>query len=262
MISALSLLRKAVRLLTDDPLLTVRVVAPCVALMTAVGGVAVVAVPDLLRIRPGDVDLTVMGSGLLPGVLVGTFALSYALMAIAWHRHTLRDSHGARPLSLSLMGGYLWRVLLLAAVQLAVGLVLVVPLALSGHAGGDAGGPALFSMAATTLAAQLVLLWLSLRLSLILPAAALGRPLTMRSSWGHTTQLARPLWGVAAALAALNMLFAGLLATLGLTQPAQIAAVELPACILEGMLIFSIVTVLYSVSVQGQTPGQSSRQIA
>ena len=151
--------------------------------------------------------------------------------------------------------GYLGRVLALALIQLVVSLALVIPLVISStSAAPDGGSPALASMMLTTFVSQLILLWLSLRLSLILPAAALGRPLAMSLSWRYTSPLARPLWGVAAALAFVNTAFTGLLTLLELTAPAHVVAFELPVYILEGLLIFSVLTTLYALQIQKRAP--------
>jgi hypothetical protein len=251
LITARSLLRHAIGLLTQDPLKTLTVVAPALGLMAGIGVIAALAAPDVLRIGPGNPNAAQLGLGVLPLILLGAFVLSYALMAILWHRHTLGDQRKHRPMSLSLVAGYLWRVIALAAVQLAVSLALVIPLVLSNQTGGASGAsPALASILLTTFVTQLVLVWLSLRLSLILPAAAVGRPLRMAHSWRYTQALARPLWGVAAALAVMNTAFTGILTLFELTAPAHVVALELPVYILEGLLIFSVLTTLYAHQIQ------------
>jgi hypothetical protein len=248
-------LRQAIALLTNDPWKTLTVVAPSLVLMAVIGVIAALTAPGVLSVRLGNPDLGRISASALPAGLLVAFVLSYALMAILWHRHTLQDSRAARPLSVSLCAGYLMRVLALGAIQLVVSLALVIPLVLSARSGaGDGMPPALPSMILTTFLTQLVLLWLSLRLSLILPAAALGRPLRMAHSWRHTASLARPLWGVAAALALVNTVFTGVLAMLDMTSPFHIVALELPVYILEGLLIFSVLTTLYAVLVQKHPP--------
>lgn len=234
---------------------TVIVVAPALVLMCGVGIITAMFAPELLALDPSQPDLDSVKSVKLAVVLLCTFVLSYALMAILWHRHTLRETRKPAPMGLSLICGYLWRVLALALIQLIAGLALVIPL-IAASLGGAAqsGPPALPSMLLTTFVTQLLLLWLSLRLSLILPAAALGRPITMRQSWRYTLSLSRPLWGVAAVLALINTALAAFVALFDLSQPVHALLVELPIYIIEGLLIFSVLTTLYAKLVQTHDP--------
>ena len=239
MITALTLLKYALHLLTRSPLKTLEVVMPALVLMGAVGVFAAVTAPDLLANGPllGDIDSVRDGLRMICFALA--FMFSYALMAILWHRHTLSDTRTPRRMSISLLAGYLWRVFALSLIQLAAGFAMVVPL--------------LASMLIATFITQLVLFWLSLRLSLILPAAALGKPIRMAQSWRYTVSIARPLWGVAAVLALSKALLAGLVTMIDLASPGYRLAIELPVSALEGLLIFSVLTALYSVQAPRNT---------
>ncbi|KEJ89650.1 hypothetical protein [Sulfitobacter donghicola] len=252
--STLNLLRHAFGLVTTHPAKTVKVIAPAILMMGGVGLLTAALAPELLAINPSKPDLTSITSVNLALVLLTTFILSYALMAILWHRHTLGPTHAPRPMSAPLILGYLWRVIVLAIIQLVVGLVLVLPLIAAGQEGETAANPSTFSMLLTTFLTQLLLVWLSLRLSLILPAAALGRAITMRHSWQRTQSVSRMLWGVAAALAFINTTFAALIALVSPSTPEHMLALELPIYIIEGLLIFSVLTTLYARQIQqGET---------
>lgn len=248
MITAPTLLKYAFHLLTRSPLKTLEVVTPALVLMGAVGVVAAITAPELLANGPllGDIDS--FRDGLRIACIGLAFLFSYALMAILWHRHTLSDTRTPRRMSISLLVGYLWRVFALSLIQLAASLAMVVPLVVFSRTpeGADAT-PALASMMLSTFITQLVLLWLSLRLSLILPAAALGKPIRMAQSWRYTVSIARPLWGVAAVLALSNTLLTGLVTIIDFASPGYRLAIELPVSVLEGLLIFSVLTALYSV---------------
>lgn len=248
MITALTLFKYALHLLTRSPLKTLEVVTPALVLMGAVGVFAAVTAPDLLANGPllGDIDS--FRDGLRMGGIALAFMFSYALMAILWHRHTLSDTCTPRRMSISLLAGYLWRVFALSLIQLAASFAMVVPLVVFSRTAQSADAtPALASMLISTFITQLVLLWLSLRLSLILPAAALGKPIRMAQSWRYTVSIARPLWGVAAVLALSNTVLTGLVTAIDLASPGYRLAIELPVSVLEGLLIFSVLTALYSV---------------
>jgi hypothetical protein len=253
--TALQLLRQAIGLLTDNPLKTLVVVGPAAALMVAVCVVTALSAPELLSIGATNVVPANLPLGWMSAVLLGVFVFSYALMAILWHRYTLGDTHVSQPMSTPLVLGYLWRVLMLALIQLAISLAFIIPLILSSQNGnGAVQSPALPSILLTTFISQLLLVWASLRLSLILPAAAIGRPIRMLHSWRYTRNLARPLWGVAAVLALLNTTITALVTSAGLKSPAFVLAFELPIYILEGLLIFSILTTVYARQVQQNPP--------
>ncbi|MCX7566344.1 hypothetical protein OS189_08305 [Sulfitobacter sp. F26169L] len=253
--SAVDLLRHALNLVIRRPLTTVSVVAPALVLMCGVGLITAVMAPELLTLDPTGPELQNVKSVKLALILLTTFILSYALMAILWHRHTLSETGNPSPMSASLVFGYLWRVMALAFIQLVAGLVLVVPLIAAGHNNGASGEtPALISMLLTTFVTQLLMLWLSLRLSLILPAAALGRPIKIKQSWRYTRPISRTLWGVAAGLAFINTTLTALVTSFELTQPAYVLALELPIYIIEGLLIFSVLTTLYAQQIQRKDP--------
>ena len=235
---------------------TVTVVAPALILMGGVSLITAVMAPDVLSISPDNPNIGLLAEGLLPTFLIAGFVLSYALMAILWHRHTLADRPARRPMSAGLVFGYLWRVMALALIQLIASLALVLPLMILTQTGSvSARPPALASIMITTFTTQLVLLWFSLRLSLILPAAALGNPMPLAQSWRHTHSIARPLWGVAAALALVNTVFTALTTLFNLSAPGHVVAIELPVYILEGLLIFSVLTTLYSRLVHKDLSG-------
>ena len=249
--SAINLLRQAFDLVVSRPLETVAVISPALLLMGGVGLITASMTPELLVLDPIRPDFKTIGSINLALALLASFALSYALMAILWHRHTLKETSSPLPMSPKVIFGYLWRVVALALIQLLAGLTLVLPLIAAGQ--GDATsstGPAMSSMLLTSFLTQFLLVWLSLRLSLILPAAALGRPISIAHSWRSTRAISRSLWGVAAVLALINTTLSASVALVAPNQPGQLLAIELPIYILEGLLIFSVLTTLYAQQIQ------------
>lgn len=255
MLTAATLLQQAIRLLTRSPLTTLTVLMPALIMMSAVGIIAAFATPGILLASPAGPILNSIESGLKAAGVIAAFILSYAAMAILWHRHTLRDTCTISPISFALLRGYVWRVLALALIQLAASLALVTPLVLfSNSVNGGTGTPSPSSIIFSTFIIQLTLIWLSLRLSLILPSAALGKPISMAESWQQTKAMSRTLWSVAAVLAAVNTCFAGLTSLLAPTSPPQRLLIEMPVLIFEGLLIFSVLTTLYTCT----TPNQKS----
>lgn len=246
MITTLNLLQRAVGLLTKHPLRTVTVLAPALVLMAIVGFAAAIIAPGFLT--SGAQGTAAGGSSL---VVLTAFVLSYAMMAILWHRHTLHDMGEQRPMTVRLVFGYIWRALALTAIQIAVNFALIIPLILSIRSNdADTAAPALVSILLSTFITQLFLLWLSLRLSLILPAAALGKPISMAKSWRYTVSVSRPLWGVAAVLALANTLATSFITLIDLDSSGHQLAIEMTIYIVQGLLIFSVLTTLYSLQAR------------
>ncbi|WP_298857548.1 hypothetical protein [uncultured Sulfitobacter sp.] len=244
--TALSLLRHALELLTHHPLKTLRVISPAVALMIGVSIIAVLTTPEIsLGVAGDDAPMSVPTNWLL---LAG-MTFSYAMMAILWHRHTLGGAGISHPISIPLILSYLLRVAQLTLIQLSVSLALIIPLIISSQ-NSASDGPAFHSVMLTTFATQLLLVWLSLRLSLILPAAAIGQPIKLMMSWKHTQLLNHPLWRIAALLALINTGLTGLAGLFDLKATYHLMVFELPIYIFEGLLIFSILTTLYKLQVQ------------
>ena len=251
--SAVAILLHALRQLLQSPVTTLRVILPALLVIAGTGLLVWIAAPGLLAFGFAQAGSPAWPSGStglmwLALLLMGVFG--YALMAILWHRHGLTDGKASRP-GIKLVLAYLWRVLLLSLIQILISIVIVIPLLISLATGdGESPGPSLPAMLLTTFLAGLLLIWLSLRLSLVLPAAALGDRMGFAESWATTAPIVRPLWGVAALLAALNTLLSGLIGLIGAETPLVTLLIETPIYIAQGLLIFSVLTTLYGLLVQ------------
>lgn len=247
--TAAAIVRHALRMLLQDPMVTLRVIAPALALLGLVGLATLLAAPSLLVFG----TQTDGSNPLIAVLLMLGFIAGYGLMAMLWHRHAL-PVPAPRALGARLFAGYMWRVLLLGLIQLGFSIAIVIPLLLSAAMGqNDGPAPNAAAVLITTFLTQLLLLWVSLRFSLILPAAAVGQPLAILESWSKTHRMSRPLWGVAAILAAFNTALAaliGIIGMIGARTPLVALIVELPVYILQGMLIFGVLTTLYAHLVQ------------
>jgi hypothetical protein len=93
----------------------------------------------------------------------------------------------------------------------------------------------------------------ALRISLILPAAALSARMSIPDSWEATRTVAASLWGVALILAGLNLV---LYLIAGLLLPGQFGAsfvIRTMFFALEGLIFISILTTLYGHLVEGRS---------
>lgn len=258
MTRGLAIIMHAVRMLIHAPATTLQVILPGMALVLASTLGAYFLIPDTLIAMvssdPNDIA-QIPPSHVLLLLVLGLAALfGYALMAILWHRHVLLNSPD-RDQDISPPGGiiaaYLWRAIIVAFVQLLAALPILFSLAAVAAvlgAGSEQGGPSI----AFNLLAGSAFVWVALRISITLPAAAMGKPMSIRQSWTVSAQLS----GAALAIAALLSLFniATSVIIFGLIPEPGSFALVLETCVflLEGLLFVSVLTTLYGHLVEGR----------
>lgn len=257
--TALALLAHALRMLIFEVGTTMRVLSPAILLVVgcslAIGFLAPDAV-ELFNAVPGE-SIALTPSSALTFVLFGVIGLfGYALMAILWHRHVLLNGEdgGLRP-GASLVLSYLWRAIVVGCVQLLAAIPVTLVVGVLGAAFMQTGaGGAVTSL--LTLGGSVIFIWIALRLSVVLPAAALGYRMAVRESWNVTQSLSAPLWGLAVLLTGLNMLVS--LLALGLVPTQGVIALMLGTVIfiVEGLIFVSVLTTLYGHLVEGRSLGQ------
>ncbi len=258
MTNAIAILTHALRMLAYEPATTFRVIAPALLLVMLSAVVGAIMLPDALiafQVNPQDFDLPSASSMLLLMGLGIIGLIGYALMAILWHRHVLlngAEEHANLSPSAAVLGGYIWRAFILALVQiliaLPIALVMILFLSLGG---GIIPG---FSMVIGVLAGVLFI-WFALRLSVILPAAALGKSLRISESWQVTAPIADTLWGLALLLAVLNMVAS---LVVGVITPNSIGAAMIAQTVLyviDGLVFVSVLTTLYGHLLEGRPLG-------
>lgn len=181
--------------------------------------------------------------------LLGGFATLW--VAVAWHRYVLLAEYPASVLP-RFHGG---RVLAYFGWSLVLGVVLfalpgaVIALLAWAATGGAIEEPSAAVVLPIVLAA-LVLVWVSMRLSLVLPAAAIGERLGLRDSWQATRPIALGIIGLFALTIGFAMLLMVGVMVLYYTLPmtGQIAAAIVQWIMM--LLQLSILTTLYGVYVE------------
>ncbi|PIV73971.1 MAG: hypothetical protein COW55_11130 [Rhodobacteraceae bacterium CG17_big_fil_post_rev_8_21_14_2_50_65_11] len=183
----------------------------------------------------------------LAGIVVS--AITYCWAAVGWHRFVLLEEHGngivpqwRGPNILS----YIGRAILIGVVVMLIGIVSGMLLTM-------------IMFAAPVQAVGFVLAtgwvmgmsWVITRMGLILPAAALGKPMTIRESWTATkpvaTDLLVPLFVIAVAMNLLSELIMLLFtnSTLGMIPLAFLYWMQV-------LLNLSLMTTLYGTQVEGR----------
>jgi hypothetical protein len=103
--------------------------------------------------------------------------------------------------------------------------------------------------------AGILFVWVALRLSVVLPAAALGNGMRIGESWAATAPVSNALWGVAVLLALLNVVIS-LITVAVLPDGLAIAMiVQTVIYIVEGLVFISVLTTLYGHLVEGRSLG-------
>ena len=255
--TALAILSHALRMLIFDIYGTLRVLMPALLLVLAcAAGIALFA-PDMMTVLGAEPDVMLApepASALIFMVLGMTGLLGYAMMAILWHRHVLLN--GAERAEVMRPGpgvffSYIWRAMVVGMVQLLASVpIAVVVTLLAGPAPGGLMG------ALTGLLGSLVFIWLALRFSICLPAAAIGAALPLRDSWQATASVSGPLWALALLFSGLNTIF--FLLTGILMPGANVVSIvgQTAIYLIEGLLFISVLTTLYGHLMEGRSLGQ------
>lgn len=200
--------------------------------------------PALTPAGPEDIGPAAgVGMQAIAGFLVN--GLLGAWVAVAWHRFVLLQEYPQAvlpPWSASRTLSYFGRLLLVSLiVGLAGGLgaaVLILPLtAALGSVGVGVGGAVVGTG----------VIWLSLRLGLVMPSAAIDQPMGLRQSWAATAPVSRDLVG----LSVIGL--AGLAATALLAMPGPLGAIlGAVASWITLMVGASVLTTVYGVAVEGR----------
>ncbi|MEZ5750550.1 MAG: hypothetical protein R3D60_00825 [Paracoccaceae bacterium] len=251
---AFRILIHALRMLTGNLSVALRIAAPVfiadLAFNFYMGSEALIP-PDFDA--RSDLLGPYLGKMALGGLLTGVFML---WTAVAWHRFILLEEAPQGPLAapkLDCMGRYfvglLVTVLLTMLIVVPVGLIggiAVVILALTL----DVGSESFIITTLPALVGAFIAAWFSLRLSPMLPSAAIGPRMGFDDAW-HATR------GTTGMLAILTLVLIMVGYGAGLI-PQALAATALPLALFLGAVIntvftmigFSILTTIYGVTVE------------
>jgi hypothetical protein len=188
------------------------------------------------------------GLGLVLGGLIMAivFLFVFSWVAVAWHRYILKEEKPGLlpPLRSDLVWPYLGRSILIALILVLVAIPLSLILGLV------VGGTQSVVVASIVgLVMALVLGWIGTRLSLVLPARAIERPMTFGESWGVTGSASGAIFVVVLILALLNVVLGGLFA-LVLGDNIVSALLSLVVQWFTTMLGLSVLTTLYGHLVE------------
>jgi hypothetical protein len=251
---ALAIISHAIRMLIFETGTTFRVVLPGFALVVAASIAAYVLAPSMMQelaVR-GEIDHMIQGGDVLALFLmmIGSI-VGYSLMAIFWHRHVLLprgdDQPSARAVGVTLVLYYIWKAIQVGMVEILAaipaGIVLAILIAALGL--GDPGVAPFATMSVLTFVIGIYVIWIGLRISLILPAAALGTRFGIAESWRATAPLQGALWLVALAMVAISSLLPQLTALLSGGSVLAAGLIGTLFYLVQALIFVSILTTLY-----------------
>jgi hypothetical protein len=257
--TALAILAHALRMLIFETATTLRIILPALILVLGSALVVAIVAPDtllMLQEPPEEIGVPASSDMMLLLVFGVIGLLGYALMAVLWHRHVLLNGTGVGTRlfpSGQVFIGYVGRTILVGFVQMLASIPIMIGMGLMEFALAPALGA--FALFVIGVLGGVAFVWVALRFSLVLPAAALGNTLTLRDSWATTAPLASTLWAVGILLTALNI---GIFAIAGLFIPDQ-GSLALIAhtlvYLVEGIVFISVLTTLYGNLVEGRSLG-------
>lgn len=186
--------------------------------------------------------------GTLLAMLLWLFVLSW--VAVAWHRYILLEEQPGLlpPLRSDLVWPYLGRTVLLALllILLAIPVSIVAGFLLYG-----AGPENLVAVFVVQTVLSLLLGWVAMRLSLVLPARALDRPLRFGESWAATAPVSGAIFVVVLVLAVINAVLALLFGAMG--DNLVTVLLSLAVQWFTAMLGLSVLTTLYGALIERRT---------
>lgn len=246
----IAILHRSFGLIFADPLQTLKVTAPGAALVaasTVVGG------PEMLGLPSSDPAQTPL-STLLVVLMLGLMGM--LLIAVCWHRYALLEGAARaavmRP-GTGVLIAYFIRLLVVGLVLFAAALPggIVIGLVSAVFSAGSLS--ASFGIGVVLgIAVGVILSWVALRISLTLPAAALGRSLKTSESWRATAPLSDGIFRVAVILAVMQAVLAGMATglvgiSLGLAIFGQILLTYF-----QILLSISVLSTLYGHLIEGR----------
>ncbi|WP_299670722.1 hypothetical protein [uncultured Roseobacter sp.] len=249
----LQILGRSIRLIVAEPLRTLTVIAPGALLYGIAGGLLFLSFAQGAGPEGSD---TIENVPLLI-LAIAVLVLGWMSFAILWHRHALLEGAARtqvmRPGSAvyglyfrcALMIGLIMVVLALGG-GMAVGIVSLILVTALGPALGQLASVGVFMIFLTGLS------WVLLRISLILPAAAMGQPMTYSDSWQATQRIARDVFWTAVLLAILNTVMEQLAIGLATALPGYALIFDVTQLVISALLYVSVLSTLYGHLVQGR----------
>ena len=243
----------AVQMLVFNPVNTIRVLLPALAIIILNALLLAFFLPGMAQelLTPDTFsNIEIVSSQQLAALLVSILAmiLGYTLLAVLWHRHVLLPDRQKLQPGLDILISYFWRGVLVAILQL---LALVPAGAVMGFLFAAIG----MTFFVLELAIPVFGFWLVLRISVILPAATVGRKMSISESWAETRAISGTIWCLAILVVLINSVFSLLTVPLLNVTSATTVVLSALTLTLSALIFVSILTTLYGHLVEQRPLG-------
>lgn len=251
----ISILGRSFRLIFAQPLRTLVVIAPGL-LTVCLAITAIVTCIMFISVSAGSLTLGNIVLGLVALAAMIAVFIGIATFAIFWHRHALLEGD-ARDMVMQAsglimrqyLGGALLVFLATFAAAFIAGSSLGMIVAIAEHQSMPAGILTLFVQLIVSVGVS----WLALRISLVLPAAAIGHTFGMQQSWDTTAAVSMDIFWTAILLGILNLVLLSVLNELGTALPGLQIAFDLLLITLQSLIYVSVLSTLYGHLVLGRS---------
>ena len=258
MAQAILILQHAFKMIFHNPGATLRAILPGLAFVLAAAFGLLLIAPDIVQalIENDEPQFSVQAAGqMLLGMAV--LFVGFVIMVIIWHRFVLlsgpeRDA-GLMP-SAPIVFGYIWKSLLLGLVMIGIGIITFIPVGLFIAAMSAYGDAAVISGLAS-FAATLLISWAAMRLSLILPAVAIGKDLSFGESWSVTRPASATVFILTIFLSVLNLCVTQVLGWVVTDSLVVSGLAQLISTVILTLVSASVLTTLYGLLIERRSLG-------
>ena len=181
-----------------------------------------------------------------------------AWIAISWHRFILLEEYPSGwvpPFRWEEIKSYVWKLIVLSFVFMILTLIpaLVIGFALSAADASDAIGASILIIAIIAIIGLPIFIWISFRLSSVLPASAIGEPMGIGEAWRATATHSGTIFWFGLVYLGVSIVIQIVISILGLI-PILGLLVAIFGSWFTTILGFSALTTVYGVAVQGREP--------
>ncbi|MEM1237003.1 MAG: hypothetical protein AAGI10_08540 [Pseudomonadota bacterium] len=198
------------------------------------------------------------GGALLFFAIFGLFFIAmafFAWVAISWHRFILLEEYPQGwlpPFRWTEIKGYVWKLILLSLVFMVIAFIPMFVIGIMAGVAGE-GGSALAGVLLVAVVVVLIpaFLWISFRLSSVLPATAIEKPMGLGEAWRATQSHSGTIFWFGLVYVGVSLVIQLALGLLGLIPVLGIVATIFGSWFTT-ILGFSALTTVYGVAVEGR----------
>ena len=181
-----------------------------------------------------------------------------AWVAISWHRFILLEEYPSGwipPFRWDEIKSYVWKLILLSFVFMIIALIpaLLITTAMATAGSTDAIGASVLVVALLVIIGMPIFLWISFRLSSVLPASAIGEPMGIGEAWRATASHSGTIFWFGLVYLGVSIVIQIVISVLGII-PILGLLVAIFGSWFTTILGFSALTTVYGVAVQGREP--------